>query len=100
MRLKRLTKKIQHNVFISENKKLLNEFIDGIKTNKYPIRERSQRLKALPIEVVREIGKKIIFSDCDGFNTVSKEAELSYFDNLDRWQKEYFIEQRFYKLLN
>ena len=81
-----------------KNKKLFKEFVSDVREHKIGIREAREKLKELPIQVVREIGKEIIYKDYDGYNFSSVDSKMAYFDNLDRWQKEYFIEQRLYKL--
>ena len=62
------------------------------------LKVRREKLKELPIQVVRAIGKEIIYKDYDGYNFCRVDSKMAYFDNLDRWQKEFFIEQRLYKL--
>lgn len=81
-----------------KNKRLVKDFMFNIKEHKYTIKEAKEKLGELPIAIVRKIGKEIIYADYDGYNDSSKLCELAYFDNLDRWQKEFFIEQRLYKL--
>lgn len=81
-----------------KNRKLFKHFISNVKEHKYTIKEVKEKLGELPIAVVRKIGKEIIYADYDGYNGSSKSCELAYFDNLSRWQKEFFIEQRLYKL--
>ena len=83
---------------VFKNRKLFKDFISGIREHRCTTIEARKKLKDLPISVVRNIGKEIIYSDYDGYNDNSKYCELVYFDNLDRWQKEFFIEQRLYKL--
>lgn len=55
-------------------------------------------LKSLSNSELCELGKAVVFSNCDGYNLSSCESKMCYFDNLDRWQKEFFIEQRNYCL--
>ena len=81
-----------------KNRILFKDFISGIKEHRYTIREVRIILETLPIKVLRNIGKEIIYADFDGYNSNDKYCELCYFDNLDRQQKEFFIEQRLYKL--
>lgn len=81
-----------------KNKRLFKNFVSDVREHRCGIKEAREKLKELPIQVVRAIGKEIIFSDYDGYNYVSKNNEMCYFDNIDRWQKEFFIEQRLYKL--
>ena len=83
---------------VFKNRKLFKDFVSGIREHRYTTREAREKLKELPISVVRSVGKEIIYSDYDGYNDISKSCELAYFYNLDRWQKEFFIEQRLYKL--
>ena len=82
-----------------KNRKLFKDFVSGIKEHRYTTKEARSIIKTLPNEVVRRIGKEIIYADFDGYNGHNKDSQLIYFDNLDRWQKEFFIEQRLYKLL-
>lgn len=81
-----------------KNKRLFKDFLSGIKEHRYTTKEARDILKTLPIKVLRSIGKEIIYADFDGYNYSDKACQLAYFDNLNRWQKEYFIEQRLYIL--
>ena len=81
-----------------KNRRLFKDFVSGIREHRYTTREAREKLKELPIQVVREIGKKIIYKDYDGYNFSSVDSKMAYFDSLDRWHKEFFIEQRLYKL--
>lgn len=81
-----------------KNRRLFENFISEVKEHRYTMRETRQQLKELPIKVLRKIGKEIIYIDYDGYNYSNKSCELAYFDNLNRNQKEFFIEQRLYKL--
>ena len=81
------------------NKRIFKEFIDGVENRTIGIKQCRELLPTLPIDVVVKLGEKIIWSDYDGYNKSRKESEVYYFYDLDRWQKEFFIEQRFYKLL-
>lgn len=81
-----------------KNRNLFKDFVSGVREHRYTTREAREKLEELPIKVLRRIGKEIIYADYDGYNYSRKSCELSYFDNLDRWQKEFFIEQRLYKL--
>lgn len=81
-----------------KNRRLFKDFVSSVREHRYTTKQAKEKLKELPIQVVRAIGKEIIFSDYDGYNYVSKDREMCYFNNLDRWQKEFFIEQRLYKL--
>lgn len=81
-----------------KNRRLFKNFISGIKECQYTIQEVRQKLEELPIKVIRKIGKEIIYIDYDGYNYLDKSCELAYFDDLNRSQKEFFIEQRLYKL--
>lgn len=83
---------------IFKNRRLFKEFVLDVKEHRCGIAQARERLKELPIDVVRAIGKEIIYKDYDGYNFGSVDSKMAYFDNLDRWQKEFFIEQRLYKL--
>lgn len=52
----------------------------------------------IPVKVLRKIAKEIIYSDYDSYNGIEKNSTMYYFDSLDRWQKEFFIKERLYKL--
>ena len=80
------------------NRKLFRDFISCVRENRYDITKIKKTLKELPDEVIRKIGKEIIYSDYNGFNDISLNCSLSYFDNLSRWQKEFFIVERLYIL--
>lgn len=80
-----------------KNRKMFKNFVSGVREHQYTTLETREKLKELPIKVLRRIGQEIIYADYDGYNYSSKSCELVYFDNLDRWQKEFFIEQRLYK---
>ena len=81
-----------------KNRKLFKDFVLSIKEGKYTTRDVDNALETLPVQVIRNIGKKIIYSDFDGYNGVDKSCQMIYFDGLNRWQKEHFIKQRLYKL--
>lgn len=81
-----------------KNKRLFKEFVSDVREHRVGIKEAREKLKELPVQVVRAIGKEIIYKDYDGYNFCSIDSKMAYFDNLDRWQKEFFIEQRLYKL--
>ena len=81
-----------------KNRKLFKDFISGVKQYRYTTKETSNILKTLPINVIRRIGKAIIYTDFDGYNENKKYCQLAYFDNLNRRGKELFIEERLYKL--
>lgn len=81
-----------------KNRKLFKEFISGVRENRIGINEVREKLKELPIQVIRAIGKEIVYKDYDGYNFCSIDSKMAYFDNLDRCQKEFFIEERLYKL--
>ena len=55
-------------------------------------------LKSLSNSELHELGKAVVFSNWDGYNLPSCESKMCYFNNLDRWQKEFFIKQRSYCL--
>lgn len=81
-----------------QNQKLFKNFMILVKSNQSSIEEIMDLLHTLPNKVVRKIGKTMIYSDYDGYNELSKSSELAYFDNLDRFRKEHYIETRLYKL--
>ena len=81
-----------------KNRKLFKTFISDVKNNNLSMNDVSEKLSEFPIKVVRKIGREIIFSDYDGYNDSNISGTLSYFDNLTRSQKEFFIEQMLYKL--
>lgn len=81
-----------------KNRRLFKDFVCGIKEHKYTTEEVKNILETLPNKVIRRIGKEIICSDFNGYNDCSICGELAWFDNLDRWQKELYIEKRLYKL--
>ena len=81
-----------------KNRRLFEDFVSGIREHRYTTREVEEKLKELPIQVVRAIGKEIIDKDYDGYNFCCIDSKMAYFDNLDRWQKEFFIKERLYKL--
>lgn len=55
-------------------------------------------LKSLTNTDLHELGKAIVFSKFDGYNFTACDNDMYHFDNLDRWQKEFFIDQRSYCL--
>lgn len=79
--------------------KVFKKFVADYRVGNLHPKEIGRILKTMPIKVLRRIGKEIIYSDYDGYNEVDKESEMAYFNNLDRWQKEFFIKERLYKLL-
>ena len=81
-----------------KSRRMYKDFVSGIKGNRYASKEVTALLNAMPIRTLRKIGKTIIYADYDGYNDNDKCSELAYFDNLDRWQKEFFVEQRLHKL--
>lgn len=78
-----------------KNKSLTSKIKDG----EYSSIEIREMLHTMPIHDLRAIGKAIVYSDYDGYNDSSKRSEMYYFDNLDRWQKEIYVDQRLYKIL-
>ena len=80
------------------NRKLFKKIICGIKNNNYTDKEVKELLETVPIKVLRKIAKEIIYADYDGYNGNRKDSEMRYFDSLSRWQKEFYIKQRLYKL--
>ena len=81
-----------------KNRKLFKDFISGVREHRYAIQEIREKLKELPIKVLRKIGQEIIYADFDGYNYSRKICEMDHFDNMDRSEKEDFIEQMLYKL--
>jgi len=81
-----------------KNRKLMKEFIENVRVGKYTISNAGDALEKLPIRVIRNIGKEIIYSNSDRYNKYEKGSELIWFDGLARWQKEHFIKQRLYDL--
>lgn len=79
-----------------ENKKLYKEFIVGVKEGKYNIANSREVLSSLPISVIREIARDIIYSS-DSY-AIYRQGEMARFDELERWQKESYIAQRLYLL--
>lgn len=73
--------------------------LSKIKNGEYTSFEIREILPTISINDIRSIGKAIIYADYDGYNSSSKYGEMLYFDNLDRWQKEIYVEQRLYKIL-
>lgn len=80
------------------NRKLFKKIICGIKNYNYTDKEIKELLEEVPIKVLRKIAKEIIYADHDGYNGNSKDSEICYFDSLSRWQKEFYIQERLYKL--
>ena len=81
-----------------KNRKLYKDFISGVKEFRYNLCDIRRILPELPIKVIRRIGKEIIYLDYDGYNQIDIDCKMAYFDNLDRWQKQFYIEQRLYKI--
>lgn len=81
-----------------KNRKLFKDFVSGVREHRYTTQEAREQLKNLPTKILRKIGQKIIYTGYGGYNYLSKSCEMAYFDNLNRWQKEFYIEQRLYKL--
>lgn len=80
------------------NRKLSKKIICGIKNCNYTDKEIKELLETVPIKVLRKIAEEIIYADYDGYNGNCKDGEMLYFDSLSRWQKEFYIKQRLYKL--
>ena len=55
-------------------------------------------LKTLSNRNLYELGKAIIWKDCDSHNISNCENKQAHFDNCDRWQKEVFVNENSYKL--
>ena len=81
-----------------KNRRLFKDFVHDVREHRYTTQEARENLKELPVKVLRRIGQEVIYADYDGYNDSSISCELAYFDNLDRSQKESFIEERLYKL--
>ena len=81
-----------------KNRRLFKDFVHNVREHRYTTQEARENLKELPAKVLRRIGQEIIYADYDGYNYLSISCTLDYFDNLDRSQKESFIEERLYKL--
>lgn len=81
-----------------KNRKLYKDFVLGIKEFRYNLCDVRRILPKLPIKVIRRIGKEIIYSDYDGYNCSDIDCRMAYFDNLNRRQKQFYIEQRLYKI--
>lgn len=58
----------------------------------------SDFLNSLSNDELHEVGKKIVFSKYDGYNHPSCNSQMIYFNNLDRWQKIFYIKERSYCL--
>jgi hypothetical protein len=81
------------------NKKMNKAILSKIKSGEFSLDEIRNLLHTISIQELREIGKEIIYVDYDGYNSISKKSEMLYFDNLGRWQKEFFVKERLYKIL-
>ena len=55
-------------------------------------------LKSLSDKELHLLGKKIVWSNYDGYNYGSCNESQCYFNNLDRWQKEIYVNERRYML--
>ena len=55
-------------------------------------------LKTLSNRNLYELGKAIIWKDCDGHNNYDRENRQIHFDSCDRWQKEVFVNENSYQL--
>lgn len=71
-----------------------------ILNKRYNFDRFSDFLKSLSNKELHKLGEKIINKKYDGYNFKSCYSETIYFDNLSRWQKEIYIEQRNYLLYN
>lgn len=56
-------------------------------------------LKSLSHKELHILAEKIIWKEYDGYNGSSCYMEQNYYDSMDRWQKELYIEDREYLLL-
>lgn len=82
-----------------KNQKQFKEFIYNVRCGRYTPRNVDVVLKTLSHKVIRKIGYKIIECDYDGINDVRIIGKKIYFDNMLRWQKEFFIKQNLYSLI-
>lgn len=48
---------------------------------------------------LHRLGKEIIWKNFDGYNYNSCHNKEMWFNNCDRWQKEFFVYDHFYSLL-
>lgn len=55
-------------------------------------------LISLSDQELHKLGKKIIWNEHDGYNTYSCENNMLYFNDLNRRQKEFYVEERIYAL--
>lgn len=72
--------------------------LSKIQSREFTFPEIRDMLHTISIHDLRSIGKAIVYADYDGYNSNDKYGEMIYFDNLDRWQKEIYVDQRLYKL--
>lgn len=80
------------------NRKVFKRIICGIRNHDYTDKEIGILFQTVPAKVLRKLAKEIIYLDYDGYNGMQKDSTMYYFDSLDRWQKEFFIKERLYKL--
>lgn len=81
------------------NRRLYKEFMQMVEERRVGLVQLRELLPTFPNEVVYKIGKAVIFADYDGYNYNSVYQSLCYFENLNRELKEFYIQERFYKLL-
>ena len=55
-------------------------------------------LSSLSHKELHILAEEIIWKDYDGYNGLSCYMELNNYDLMDRWQKEFYIEERKYLL--
>ena len=55
-------------------------------------------LKALSHKELHILAEEIIWKEYDGYNGLSCRMEQNYYDSMNRWQKEFYIEERSYLL--
>lgn len=94
----------KHPFHTGKERDVMFEFINRkpkkkrILEKRYKFNSFEDFLKSLSNSELRELGKTVVYSNCDGYNLSDCESKMIYFDNLDRWQKEFFIDQRRYYL--
>lgn len=56
-------------------------------------------IQSLSHSELHKLGKEIIWNNFDGYNYNSCHNKEMWFNNCDRWQKEFFVCDYFYSLL-